>query len=129
MCSFIFKLHHPITRISSTYGVSISRLSLLLLACFCSSDCKTIQLISLYPVWILSIYLHSAVRVIMLKGDSDHFIPLLRTSETLPALRIQCNLILWLSKPFTSWFYKYLLNLSFLSSQKICSLLCSTFPD
>ena len=59
----------------------MSRLSLLLLACFCSGDCKTIQLISLYPVWILSIDLHSAVRVIMSKGDSEHFLPLLNIRD------------------------------------------------
>lgn len=57
---------HPITRISSTYGVSISRLSLLLLTSVPARViAKTIQLISLYPVWILSIYLPQC-------SESDH---------------------------------------------------------
>lgn len=104
----ILDLHiHPITRISSTYGVSISRLSLLLLTSVPARViAKTIQLISLYPVWILSIYLPQC-------SESDHVKrwfwahhpPSPNIRDSLPALRIQCNLILWLSKPFTSSFY------------------------
>lgn len=88
------------------WGV-ISRLSLLLLTSVPARViAKTIQLISLYPVWILSIYLPQCSESDHVKGDSEHITPpSLNIRDSLPALRIQCNLILWLSKPFASLFY------------------------